>query len=295
MQPRDDKGRFVKLDGWEDEIKSAVTYRSNFAPNRGNVGSFYMPFALDRAILEALYRGDGFSRKVVDIPAEEMTREWIIIEGDKGEAMDEMNRLGCKAVFRDALRWDRLFGGSVILMGIEDGGGLDSPLSEGNIERIAFLRVYERNQLSFDKNDLDENPESERYGLPSRYKIKNNSGTTTFKVHHTRLLIFDGADTTPSTRHNQQGWGDSVLQAVFRELQHYGMSKVYSMSMLRDFVQTILKLANLAELIASGQGDAVKNRLELMDLARSALNTIIVDGDEDYSKEKLRASPGCQT
>ena len=43
-----------------------------------------------------------------------------------------------------AIKWARLYGGSIIVMLIDDGRGLEEPLDWNNIRSIDELRVFER-------------------------------------------------------------------------------------------------------------------------------------------------------
>lgn len=88
------------------------------------------------------------------------------------------------------------------------------------------------------------------------------------------------------SRTQNNGWGDSALQAVYEELRDYGIIKASSVNIVQDFVQTILSIDNLTSLLAAPDGDAlVKKRLDLLDLSRSVMNTILLDSGESYTKQ----------
>ena len=77
----------------------------------------------NRQQLIELYRADGLARRIVEIPAKDMVREWFEIDGDPdGIITDKLGTLKSKKIFKEALFWSRLFGGSVITMLIKDGG-----------------------------------------------------------------------------------------------------------------------------------------------------------------------------
>ncbi|MBC3540647.1 DUF1073 domain-containing protein [Rufibacter sediminis] len=246
---------------------------------------------LDHITLESMYRFSGFARKVIDIPAHEMTREWIWIENDKNSiGLNKLAALDAKNMFRDVLKWGNLFGGAIMVMGIDDNGTLDMPLDEKNIRDIAFLRVYDRHQISWMPSDINDNPNSPNFGQPEWYTISSYTTVNTFRVHASRVLRFNGADASERTKASNQGWGDSALQAVYEELRDYGIIKASSVSIVQDFVQVILKIQGLMALIAAGREEEVKTRMAMLDLTRSVNNTILLDGGadgkgEDYEKK----------
>lgn len=236
--------------------------------------------------LRDLYINNGFARKITDIYPHEMTREWIHIENDADNKMlVKLDDLDAEKIFCDALTWATLFGGSVIVMGIDDGGLLDMPLREDSIRSVDFLRVYDRHQISWTTLDVNNNPESLMFGKPEYFNIQPYSGGTQFRVHTSRILMFDGAGVPELDRAKNDGWGYSFLQAIYNDLKDYGIIKASSVSIVMDFVQTILQIDNLSQLIGSGQEDLVKKRLELLDLSRSVMNTIILDAGENYTKQ----------
>lgn len=49
-----------------------------------------------------------------------------------------------------AIRWARLFGGSIAVMMINDGRGIDEPLDWRNIRSIDDIRVYDRSVIQPD-------------------------------------------------------------------------------------------------------------------------------------------------
>ena len=68
--------------------------------------------------LTDLWMGDGLGKKIVSCVADDMTRKWISTSGDPDNKIQaEFRRLKVKKVFNEALKWNRLYGGAVILVG----------------------------------------------------------------------------------------------------------------------------------------------------------------------------------
>lgn len=253
------------------------------------LGSFYASdYVFQELELARLYRGNGFARRVIDLPTGEMVREWFDVQGDtEGDLQRYMHRLCAKEETLRSLRWADLYGGSVMLMGIDDGGALEDPVNEENIRSIAFLKTFDRHRTRWNLADLNNDPNSNLFGEPEWYTIYpiNRVGVSQFRVHVSRLLIFDGVDISDRQRQEQQGWGDSVMQSIYLQLQDLVGAYHSAKSIIDDFEQIIINIDNLQDLIAAGRDAEVKKRLEIIDLGRHIMNTILLDGEEKYSKE----------
>lgn len=271
----------TRMDGWFNLLASMGGNNDRRSRTSYSGGAL-----LTEKDLENLYRFNGFAKKIVDLPAFEMTREWVDIENDpENHGLKKLEKLNAKQALRDACKWGSLYGGALVVMGIDDGGLLEQPVNEKGIRNVDWLRVYDRHQVSWTTADVSQNPESLYFGEPEYYTISAYTAGAMFRVHASRVLIHYGTDIPERARVANNGWGDSVLQAVYDELRDYGIIKSSSVSIVQDFVQTLLQIENLAELIASGQEDIVKKRLELIDLSRSVNNTILLDKGEDFSKQ----------
>jgi len=281
---RNDGAKLLHLDGWAN----VFTGQGNTLKDKQQGGFFARELRLGESELTNLYRGDGFAKRIIDLPTGEMVREWFDVMGDtNGDIVKFLHTLNAKDNVLRALRWAELYGGSVILMGIDDGGLLDDPVNEDNIQSIAFLKTFDRFRVNWNVADINTDPNSSLFGEPEWYQIFpiNRVGTTQFRVHISRLLIFDGLDVPDRERQNQQGWGDSVINATFNQLKN--LSGVYfsAKGVIDEFVMTIMNIDNLQDLIAAGREDEIKARLNLLDLSRHMINTVLLDKEEKYTRQ----------
>jgi len=237
--------------------------------------------------LEAIYRSDGIGRRIVDLPADEMTRQWITIEGDKAEErLAELEELGAKQAINKALRWAGLYGGAIMVQIVDDGSAdLEEPLNEARVRGISDLLVYDRWQTSWTIQDISTDPGSRWYGRAEYIMVHPISGTP-FRCHRTRFMVFDGQDVPDHLRQRNDGWGDSRLQAPYRAMTRYAEAMGATSGIIRDFIQPTLSMSNLTNMIAAGEEDVVKKRLEMLGLSRSILNVLLIDSDnETYTKQ----------
>jgi len=151
-----DNEDFFNIDGWNN------IYTKEGTPDRAKSTGFN--FKRDLRIGEQtareIYRSDGFGSKIVDRPVGDMVRAWFDVIGDTDGVINKFLRtIHAKKEVKKALTWSKVFGGSLILMGIEDGGEWADPLDENNIKSIEFLKVYDRYRVTWNTDDLfdDEN------------------------------------------------------------------------------------------------------------------------------------------
>lgn len=286
-QPRADGSPLIRKDGWANVLSSARTSRdprtsTRFAPNR----------VLQRAELDDLYRDSGLARKIVDALPNIVTRDpWRCTGDTDNDLWTYLEGRQANWHLRRLCRWARLYGGAVMVMGIADGGSFESPLNLGRCRTLDFLRVYDRFQVASDQTDWQANPRDKRFGMREFYTIQplamaGGATAPTFRAHWTRVVELDGLDVSDQARLANQGWGDSVLQLVYEEIERWGETLDNSSAIVRDFVQGVLTIKNLSNLLRTADGEQlVKQRLEILDLTRHVLNTMLLDDGETYTKQ----------
>jgi phage-related protein (TIGR01555 family) len=244
-----------------------------------------LPTLINRVEATSLYM-DGMARRVVDVPAEEMTRAGFDLE----EMDEEVEKL-VKAKFEeldgekhlnDALIWSRTFGGAVMVLGLNDGGVLDTPLNEEGIKDFEFMRVYDRYQATIRSRNLDVT--SREYGQPEFWLISPYHGGKPSFVPNSRVIVFDGESIPDLLRQTNDGWGASVYQGCLDELKRLGTSHQWANSLLERVQQAVHKIPNLGATLRAPGGEAlIQQRVDVVDMVRGILNTIVIDGEEDYS------------
>jgi len=254
--------------------------------------SFIANPRMSDSLLLAMFKKAALAKRIVSLPADESTKHWIEIKADKEKLIENMlDVLGAEEIFADAVRWSRLYGGSVILMLVNDGQGLEDELDEKNIQYVEQLRVYDKTQVFFwDNLLLYDDPASSKYGEPMYYQI-NPIGGNPFYVHESRLLKFAGDPIPDIERVANQGWGDTALGALWDEILNNTHCHKLAILIMERMGQVVLQLDGLLEVLEEENGDAqVKARLDTIDMARSILNTIAIDAKDDFKIHNLSVS-----
>lgn len=239
--------------------------------------AFRPPVMLSDDTLTALYEGSGLFARIIDTPAEEATRRPPVLRGDRDAAEVVREGLDCLAWEEQALtavRWARLFGGSIAVMLVDDGGRLEDPLRMERVRSVDNLRVYSRSQISVDLSQA----QPERFHVSSRYGD--------FTVHESRCLIFRN-DPMPELSESPmfQFWGVPEAYRISAAVDRAALASEQAVRMLDASIQAVYRLKGAAAILATGAGEQrVVQRLQVIDAARSTWNTILLDADsEDYS------------
>lgn len=237
--------------------------------------------------LTEMFQSGGVARTVVELPANEMVRPWFTVAGDKGkEVLDVLESIGAQDLVTSAVVWARLYGGSVAVFSL-DGGNYSSPVRQ--FKNLQGGRVFDRNQVTLKLDRLSRDPVRQLNGLPEYIEVSVNRGMgaqdgSTVLVNEERFVYVPGAR-APNLLRDQQGWDAPILQHCQDAILRYTMGLTYTSNILRDFVQGVLSVKNLTSMLASGQEEIVQRRLQLLDLSRSILNTMLLDADgEEFNK-----------
>lgn len=281
--------RPYRMDGYVN-----VLNRYGTSKDSGEAYEFIQEPVIPDNDLTIQYEDNGLFAKIIDTPAEEAVKHGF----DLNMNNDELDRFVERALdaleFEEkaamAIKWARLYGGSIIVMLIDDGGGLEDPLNWKKIRSIDELRVYERAVVQPDYTSLyaydPGNPaknSTSKFGMPEFYYVHSLYGS--FTVHESRCLVFrNGILPERVTNPVYRFWGPPEYARIKRAMRDAITAHGNGPKLLDRSVQPIYKMKDLAStLAAEGGDDIVMKRLELIDLARGILNSIAIDKDgEDY-------------
>ena len=272
----------VKSDGWIN-VLTGLGLRGR---DKNVHAQFRLEKIFEQAELDQLYRSDGVTRRIMDIIPSEMVRQGWEIEGDSDQKTNAALET-IKANFNliTLLRWARLYGGALCVMGIADGLPLEEPVDEKNIRDVKWLHVFDRYQSFSRDGTFEKDLNSPNYGFPNVYTVNDTRTGALFYVHHSRILRIDWSILPPRQQNFNNGWGDPLIQSIYDELRNYSTAFANAGLIMQDFVNYTLSIPNLAELIASQCADnQVMKRLDLLNMTKSATNTMILDAAEKYEK-----------
>jgi phage-related protein (TIGR01555 family) len=293
-----DKKEVIHNDNWENSLVGLNQIQDKtIHTHYGNTD------ILDDGTLTELYTGDGLAARIINIIADDMTREWIWITDDNTRSVldDPIHMLGLEEAVNTVLRWRRLYGGALLIMGIDDGNTMDKPLDENKIKSIKYFRPVDKTCIDLGASTWDEDPMSDRFGKVTLYKIRYTVHDTVIDmdIHYSRVIEFHNESFPVGRFKNidyvRAYWGMPSLQTVYESLKSLGAVSQSVENILYDFVSGVYKLKGLGQLLAQDADGTAKSeltkRFDAINMSKSMINGIILDADqESYTKNYTTVS-----
>lgn len=280
--------------------------------------SFERNLKLSETYLENLYHDNDVAGRICDLLPEEMMKRGFFIKTKDGETKDdiseylsvnskdlhdfdeemlgvmmELDSLGAREKYIEAMIWSRVFGGSALYIGLDDGRAQEEPVNEANIQRVKFIKLLDSRDIQ--PWEYYEDPTEPKFGEPKTYKIQPVSASSFIPaatipeaiVHESRVIPFQGTRTTPRRARENRGWSESILQKIDEVLAQFGQSWQATAHLMTDAAQGVFKMSGLVEAISSNTPEYVSLRLADTDMNRSIARMIAVDADnnEDFRRD----------
>lgn len=274
-----------------DGLRNAVTGMGTGRDAR-TATTYGLSRPLTQHEIHAAYSTSGLMRKIIRIPALDMTREcreWEM-ERDQIEAIEaEEDRLGLarKLYQAEVLRG---LGGGALVLGLPGDPTQPAPtITKGG---IAYIHVVSRWHLSFDR--LEDDARLPGYGEPVMWRMM--SGGSQVSIHPSRIIPFR-ADTTstlaaPSTYGTADAyWGESTVHQVLDAVKDCDTARASFAALIHKARLTRIGISNLTDIVSSPDGEkAISARLETMALAESMYNAAVYDaGSTDDAGKSIPA------
>lgn len=239
--------------------------------------------------LNAMYRTDWLSGKVVDIVPADMTREWRTFDGEiEPEVIkrltDEEDRLGLRNAFEEAHKWARLYGTAFIVMSVDDGQTPDKPLIISKVRKggLRHIKVIDRHRIDNAQVIPTTDPLDANYGLPEKYRFKESNVV----IHHSRLIRFDGIKLPYDELRRNNYFSDSVLDRLYESITNLNTVTHGSAAMVYETNVDIMKVKGLMNYLQSAEGEALlRKRFTLAGMLKSFNNMMLLDSEEDWASK----------
>lgn len=263
----------------------------NLAANIGTgrdkiTSSHYHYEGLTDAQLMNAYRGNWLPRKLIDIPASDATRRWREWQGTKEQidAIEEVERrFAIRKKLKKVLQLSRLKGGGAILIGDGSPNPLE-PIDLDNFRGLKYVTLLSRADVN--PGDFDFDPSSEFFRQPKFWQI-NTQDRGMLDVHPTRLCLFKGNEIPDDHMHAQNGWGDSVLDAVYSALMQADSTTANIASMIFEGKVDVIKIPGLMAQIGDEQYfNRLTTRLTSAMTLKGVNGALIMDKEEEYDQKR---------
>ena len=243
-------------------------------------------------LLTTTYRVSWLAKRIIDMPSEDMTRAWYSLNTSlPAETLNEMKKLeaehSVKQEITNAIRWARLYGGSLAVMvirGEED--ELDQPLDTEMLLPDCFqgLLVLDRAQGITPSLELVSDLDDPDFGLPEYYTVDlETEDLHSVKIHHSRVLRFIGRELPNTETARENYWGASELEHIWDELQKRSAASANIAQLIFQANITTLKMGDLGTNLAfgtDGMRSAVMETLQNENRLRTSYGLQIMSADD---------------
>lgn len=303
-----------RRDGWENTVTAIGTNRDKRLGGRMIRPTPNVTFRE----FEDLFAGSDLAATAAELPPREMVRAWITVTANDPKNIDKdkrteteeqtteeavslgnqiagrLDELEAQAKVFEAMVWARVFGGSLLFLGVDDGGGdnaeaLAEPLDEGRIQSFDHLTVFDRWDLHIAERFTD--PRNVKFGQPELYRLTSTThdgkvAPGTDLIHESRFIRFEGVLTNRRRMRDNGGWSDSIYTRTRDLIRDFDLAWNGIANLLQDFSQAIFKMRGLRDAILADKDDLVLRRMGIIDLCRSIGRAVPIDSeDEDFERK----------
>lgn len=272
-----------------DGLANVLTGRGT-SVDRSHANVWVCPFATPQQI-EAAYRGSWLHRKIVDVPAQDMTRagrDWDAEDDQIAAIEKEEKRLGYWGKLRQALTLGRL-GGGAILIGFGDTDPTMPAPTNIRPQQIQYLTVLSRWQLTI--GDMETDPISPMFGQPRFFQLSGTSDQV--KIHPSRVVCFHGlpVPAISNAAWEDRFWGASVVEMVDEAVQQATTACAGFAALIDEAKVDVFRFDQMASSLMQPDGEArIMKRVELTNTGKSIHRAVILDGADEWDQRQLTLS-----
>lgn len=240
--------------------------------------------------ITALYGDSRIVQNIIDIPAEDMTRNWFTLKmKDEQLARNIMSKLAdlkAKKAFKEMFTYDRLRGDGFISLGVTQATAFDlsDELQMDKLYSVDYLHAF--SSMKVNEFLINEDVFDIKYGQLEQLRINRASShglqtqTTESPVHVSRLLH------SQTRRFEGEAQGRSLLEPLYDILTVFDTSVWSVGQILHDFTFKVYKSKDIENLSTSD-----KQQLSMiMDFMFRTEALAMIAADEDLTKQSTSVS-----
>jgi phage-related protein (TIGR01555 family) len=265
---------------------------------------------LSEAAVDALYEQSWLIRRIIDkIPQQGTRSGWDLSVGDETSsrmktALDDLagwtEKLRLRRSLAAAWRYSRLYGGGALILIADDRTPIDQPLNLKRLRTIHGLYPIDRWRL-YPASGWSGLGEPDRYWFWTQQdkdlqKLNEQAGATQVtssglgitdatqvEIHGSRVIRIEGLPCSWRSEQERQGWGVSVTDLVWDVFKRWETGQQSASDILHDFDLVVHKLPGLANMLAAGGEDKLRQRLQANHMARSTIGAYLLNDNEELT------------
>ena len=275
-----------------DGYSNAAAFLGESSPLMASGTFIRSGLTMQSELLTTTYRVSWLAKRIIDMPSEDMTRAWYklttSLPANELNALKKLEAVhSVKQEITNAIRWGRLYGGSIALMvirGEED--KLDQPLDMDMLLPDCFqgLLVLDRAQGISPSLSLVTDLDDPDFGLPEYYTVDLDlEDVRSVNIHHSRVLRFIGRELPRMETIRENYWGASELEHIWEELQKRSAASANIAQLIFQANVTTLKMGDLGGNLAGGSDrmkEAVLQTLQAENRLRTSYGLQLLSAED---------------
>lgn len=275
--------------GLENALGGNSTAPQSYSPLLDRNGLWYninaQLITLNGMMLNNAYKCYGLIQTFIDLPVEDAFKGGVIFTSQqlKSEELEDLNNVVKRDYeeIKNAIRWQRLFGGGILWL--DDGNGFTSDSLKYQ-NKLDPKTLYKK-RFSFMCSD--------------RWEMQKVDGSkavddTDFllagkaRISKTRCFALIGKEPPYYTRIKLAGWGLSILEQVLPFLNTYMKSLNVIFELIDEAKIDICKFKNLATTLSQPSGEAIiQKRLSVASQGKNYKSLLAMDSEDDYQQKQI--------
>lgn len=254
-------------------------------------GYMYQNLTSNYQMLANMYKSNWIIKRIIDVVAGDMLKEGYDITSqitpeDENRIKKLERRLRINQKINEGLCWGRLFGGAGGLIVIDGEENLEEPIDYDAIGLNSFkgILIFDCKhgispcvELISDINNIE-------FGLPEYYEITSDN-LHSVRVHHSRILRFEGRRLPAFDRPSNNYWGMSEIEHTMDELTKRD-NVSWNIAMLTFLANIrVLKLFGLESLQGRANADGKSNlqsRIEATNMIMNSQGLLVLGEQDDF-------------
>lgn len=279
--------------GFEDVVKRIVkNKRFAKAPINNPISKIYNTreylLTLDVNTLTYSFASDGLYKTMIKQPVYDAFKNYTIkttqLEAKQIKRLEqEIEDKGINLIVKEALFWDRLYGGSAIIIeqaNVEQ----DQPFNLNSVSPRDVINFYSVNRWQLANNINKE----------KKINITNSANIDSehffyqdVAVDRSRLIVLRGEEAPYYLKNQLNGWGLSICETLLAPKNLYNKTMNLLYEIIDESKIDIYKVAGLKDSIIAGQEKAIVNKIQLTNLLKNFQNALVLDSNDGFEQKQL--------
>lgn len=239
----------------------------------------------DDSELASLYSRDALVKAIVDkVPEAVFNNPISIVDDDDGKMYKELSKMNFFSSIVTALKYSRLYNGSIIVTLYEGDDDLEKPVRASG--KVTGYRVYSSGRLMMDDSDWVTEKESPYFGSVEYYRFIKKNGVIQ-RIHSSRVKIVKG-ELLPDSEDGtvkQEVFGLSLINLIKDSSKVFGTSISSIGNMLKENGVSVFGFDGFWQrLMMKGGEESIRKRMGLLKSQMSSFRGIIQDRNDTFAQ-----------